>query len=393
MIKERGSRKVEAAVIEDIRRALSRRPGIQATFRRPTTFSFKKPVEVLVFGDDLRVIAGVADQLAARLRQIDGLRDVESSSEPGNPEVVIEFDRERMAALGLDVGEVSRILRHKIHGEVVTRYKERDQQIDVRVRTSGAQELAVDQVGDLVVSQRDRTPVVLAAVAHLGLERGPARIERVDQQRAAVVSANLAGRDLGGVTEEIIGAIRQISIPPTVVIALGGQQEELAASYRSLAFAILLAIFLVYMVMASQFESLLHPFVILLTVPMGLMGAVWALAVTGTAVSVVVLIGTVMLAGIVVNNAIVLIDHVNQRRAAGLSKLAALAAGGRARLRPILMTTATTTIGLLPMALGLGEGAEIRAPLAIAVIGGLLCSTLLTLVVIPCLYDVLDRTN
>jgi HAE1 family hydrophobic/amphiphilic exporter-1 len=176
-------------------------------------------------------------------------------------------------------------------------------------------------------------------------------------------------------------------------VALAGQNRELAESFGSLRFALLLAVFLVYLVMASQFESLLHPFVVMFSMPLAVVGVVAGLAVTGTPMSVMVLIGLVVLAGIVVNNAIVLVDAANQLRRDGRAKREALIEAGRLRLRPILMTTVTTVLGLLPMALGFGEGAEIRAPLAVTLIGGLGCATLLTLVVIPVVYDALDRSE
>jgi HAE1 family hydrophobic/amphiphilic exporter-1 len=180
-------------------------------------------------------------------------------------------------------------------------------------------------------------------------------------------------------------------MPTGLVARLAGQNEEMAVSFRSLQLALLLAVFLVYLVMASQFESLLHPFVIMFTIPLALIGAVFALWITGSTLSVVVFIGLILLAGIVVNNAIVLIDFINQLRERGMEKLEAIVEAGRSRLRPIMMTTLTTVLGLLPLALGLGEGAEVRAPMAITVIGGLTVSTMLTLLVIPVMYAVMDR--
>src|SRR5690606_857308 len=180
-------------------------------------------------------------------------------------------------------------------------------------------------------------------------------------------------------------------MPSGVTAMVSGQNEEMQESFRSMQFALILAVFLVYLVMASQFESLIHPFVILFTIPLALVGAVLGLYVTGTTVNVVAFIGVIMLAGIVVNNAIVLVDLINQLRAEGMEKTAAIMTAGRARLRPILMTTLTTVLGLLPMAIGFGEGAEVRTPMAITVIGGLLTSTILTLVVIPVVYSLLDR--
>jgi HAE1 family hydrophobic/amphiphilic exporter-1 len=227
----------------------------------------------------------------------------------------------------------------------------------------------------------------------VSIGRGPSEVRRIRSQRAAIVSANLSGRDLTGVTEEIRGELQRLSadMPADVTLQLGGQNEEMTTSYNSLAFALGLAVFLVYLVMASEFESFMHPLIILFSVPFGLVGVVFSLLLTNTTVSVMVLLGVIILIGIVVNNAIVLIDYTNQLREEGYSKREALKVAGEVRLRPILMTMLSSVLGLLPMALGWGEGAEIRSPMAIAVIGGMLFSTMLTLIFIPVMYELLDR--
>ena len=206
-----------------------------------------------------------------------------------------------------------------------------------------------------------------------------------------MISANISGRDLGSVSRDIEGVLSSITIPPEVTVELGGQNEELMRSSRNLQLALLLAVFLVYLVMAAQFESFVHPFIILFTVPLGLIGVFTALLLTGYPISIVVFIGVIMLAGIVVNNGIVLIDYINTLRRRGAKKLDAIREASKVRLRPILMTTLTTVLGLVPMAIGLGEGAEIRSPMAITVIGGLLGATILTLLVIPSLYAIVAR--
>ena len=206
-----------------------------------------------------------------------------------------------------------------------------------------------------------------------------------------MVSANLEGRDLGTVSKEIEGKLATLSLPPGTGISLGGQDREMKTSFNSLRFAMLMAVFLVYIVMASQFESLLHPFVILFSIPLGMIGVVYCLYLLAIPLSIVVFIGVIMLAGIMVNNAIVLVDYVNVLRRRGVPRESAIVQAGQVRLRPILMTTMTTVLGLTPMALGFGEGAEIRVPMALTVIAGLLCSTFLTLLVIPAVYALLDR--
>jgi HAE1 family hydrophobic/amphiphilic exporter-1 len=311
--------------------------------------------------------------------------------ESGHPEIQIRFDRERAAALGLAVYEIADRVVDNVRGEVATRYSWHDRKIDVLVRAREEDRSSIKKIRQLLVNPESERPIPLEAVADIVVDTGPGEIRRMDQERVALVTANLAYGDLGSAAQEINSMLDRTAVPPSIGVRLAGQNEEMSMSFRSLQFALLLAVFLVYLVMASQFESFLHPFVILLSIPLALIGAVLALAVTGSTISVVVFIGAILLAGIVVNNAIVLIDLINKLRAKGMAKLDAIMEGGRLRLRPILMTTVTTTLGLLPLALGFGEGAEIRAPMAITVIGGLTVSTLLTLVVIPVVYSALDR--
>jgi HAE1 family hydrophobic/amphiphilic exporter-1 len=274
---------------------------------------------------------------------------------------------------------------------VATRFTEGDREIDIRVRTLEHGRAAVSDVEDLIVAHVDGRPVYLKSVAAIEVTQGPVEIRRIGQRRAAIIGGNLSGRDMGAVAADVRGRLAGLALPAAVTASLSGQEEELQRSFRSLALAMGLAIFLVYLVMASQFESFLHPFVIIFTLPLGAIGVVAALALTGNTINVVAIIGAVMLAGIVVNNAIVLIDAVNQRRRAGMELADALTDAGQARLRPILMTSITTIVALLPMALGLGEGAELRAPLAITVIGGLAVATVLTLIVIPVVYSFFTR--
>ena len=231
----------------------------------------------------------------------------------------------------------------------------------------------------------------LSAVADVTVATGPAEIRRTRQQRVAIVSANLSAGDLGSAVGELKAIVSAVEMPVGVTAAVSGQSDDMKESFRSLQFTMLLAIFLVYLVMASQFESLLHPFVILLTIPLALVGSVWAMFLTGTTVNVVAYIGLIMLAGIVVNQSIVLIDAVNQARERGVAKHDAIIEAARLRLRPIIITKLTTILGLLPMAIGIGEGAEIRKPMAITVIGGVAVASFFTLLVIPVVYSLLDR--
>src|SRR5690606_9121041 len=246
-------------------------------------------------------------------------------------------------------------------------------------------------IRNLIVNPGSSSPVRLSAVADVVPGIGPSEIHRADQVRVAVVSANLRDIDLGTAVQEVRAMVANDPLGAEIGMHIGGQGEELDRSVRSLLFAFGLAVFLVYLVMASQFESLLHPFVILFTIPLALVGAVLALLLTRSAVSVVVFIGLILLVGLVVKNAIILIDKVNQLREAGVAKREALVEGARSRLRPIIMTTLCTLFGFLPLAIAVGAGAEVRSPVAITVIGGLLVATLLTLVVFPVEYGRLAR--
>ncbi len=388
------SRDDETHLINRARERLRDIPDLSILFSRPSYFSFRTPVEVEVNGNDLQTLRLLASEVATRLQKIPGLTDVESSAQEGQPEVQVRFDRRRIAELGTSIQAVGELLRNQLQGDVATELIRQDRTIDIRVRSVQEERTDLDDLGQLIVSPASAAvPVPLDAVATVRVVDGPAEIRRLDQQRAAVISANLSGRDLGGVVRDIEVAIGEIVVPEGFDIGVAGQNEEMLRSFDSLKFALALAVFLVYLVMASQFESLLHPLVIMLTIPLGLVGSALGLVITGQTISVVVLIGLIMLAGIVVNNAIVMVDYINHlRRVQGIEKFAAVLQAGQVRFRPILMTTTTTVLGLLPMAIGLGEGAEIRAPMAIAVIGGLLVSTLLTLIVIPAVYTVVDRS-
>jgi HAE1 family hydrophobic/amphiphilic exporter-1 len=381
----------EEAVMADLREYMEGMPGVQYKFARPTLFTFRTPIEVEVAGYELAHLKRVSTDIARRLEGHPQFADVKSTMESGHPEIQIRFDRDRCAALGLPVWQVADRVVANVRGEVATRYSWHDRKIDVLVRAREEDRSSVERIRKLLVNPESNRPIPLEAVADIVVDTGPGEIRRVDQERVALVTANLSYGDLGGAAGEVEAIISRTPIPAGTIVRLAGQNEEMSTSFKSLQFALLLAVFLVYLVMASQFESFLHPFVIMFTIPLALIGAVFALFVTGSTISVVVLIGAILLAGIVVNNAIVLIDLINQLRAKGMAKMEAIMEGGRLRLRPILMTTLTTTLGLLPLALGFGEGAEIRSPMAITVIGGLTVSTVLTLIVIPVVYSLVDR--
>ncbi len=381
----------EEAAMQELRSRLAGIPGAQYEFSRPSLLTLATPVEVILAGYDLERLDLAASAVRTRMEASGAFKDIRSSIEGGHPEIQILFDQERASQLGLAVRDIADRVVSNVRGDVATRYRLQEKKIDVLVRSVDTRAASIEEVRNLVVNPGSERPVPLSAVAEVRLATGPAEIRRANQERVAVISAAPVSGDLGDATARAQEILSQTTLPVGIMGSVSGQSEEMTQSFRSLGLAFALAVFLVYLVMASQFESLLHPFVILFTIPMGLIGSVWGLYITGTTINSVALIGLIMLAGIVVNNAIVLIDAINQARERGLEKIAAIKLAGRTRLRPILITSVSTIIGLIPMAIGIGEGAEIRRPMAITVIAGNLVATFLTLIVIPVLYATLDR--
>ena len=381
----------EAAAMARLRVALEALPGVQYEFSRPALFTLSTPLEVVLSGYELDRLQAAAAAVRTRMEASGAFTDLRSSIEGGHPEIQILFDQDRASKLGLEVRTLADGVVASLRGDVATRYQLRDKKIDVLVRSVDTRDASIEEVRGLIVNPDADRAVPLAAVADVRLATGPAEIRRAAQERVAVLSATPSGGNLGAATAVAREILASTTLPAGITGSVTGQSEEMQQSFRSLLMAFALAVFLVYLVMASQFESLRHPFVILFTIPMGLIGAVWGLALTGTTVNAVAFIGLILLAGIVVNNAIVLLDAVNQARDRGLPRHDALVLAGRTRLRPILITSVSTILGLVPMAIGLGEGAEVRRPMAITVIGGMLVATVLTLIIIPVLYTLLDR--
>ena len=386
VLKDKANDRLEEATVTSLRKKFEAIPDVQAKFGRPSYFSMKTPIEVVLYGEDLETLRDYSLDLSRDLETIPGLVDVRSSLEAGNPELQVVFNRDQLAALHLDLGSMSSTLQNRVQGAVPTRYKEADRQIDVRIRNQESDRQSVDDVENLVLPGPNGAPIRLVSIADVRIDQGPAEIHRLQQQRAAVVSANLADRGLAAAVNDVRARLAKDPPPQGIAAELAGQQAEMATSFNSLRFALLLAVFLVYLVMAATFESFVHPLIVLFTIPLAIVGVVVGLLVTGTDISVMVLIGVILLIGIVVNNAIVLIDCVNRLRRAGVEKKEAVVRAGHIRLRPIMMSTLTAVLGLIPMAISWGEGSELRAPLAITVFWGLSIATLLTLVVLPAAY-------
>lgn len=362
----------------------------------PSIFSFKTPVEIEIRGYNLQVLKNVTQEVVNLLKNIDGFYNVRSSVKRGNPEIQIQYNREFLAQYKLNIDDISNRIKNFM-GTVSTRYQEQDKSIDILVQLENLENLSVEELENLIITPGENEPKRLKDVAQISRVEGFSEIRRINQQRAALISASLSGVSLSDATEQLRKKLESISLPSDFEFIVGGQNKEMEVSLNSLKFALMLAVFLVYIVLASQFESLLHPFIIIASLPLALVGVIFTLYWLTIPLSIIVYIGFILLVGIVVNNAIVLIDCINQQIAQKLPLEEAIIRAGTLRLRPILMTTLTTILGLLPMtgwiAFGSGEGEEIRAPMAITVISGLASSTLLTLIVIPVIYSLFEKTK
>jgi len=391
MILESSDPRVEADVLARIRARLDEIPDLESRMVRPVLFSFRTPIEVEIHGDNLLELRRMSERVAAVMDAMPELADVETSQRVGAPEVQIEYDREQLSRYGLNIEMVATRVRDAVKGAEASLYNLGDRRIPIVVRFQEDDRREVTDVADFLVNPGGDRPIPLGAVADVTLAEGPSEVRRIDGRRVAVLSANLGSGSLGAAVAALKQAlVREIDWPGGMTFFITGQNQEWERSRASLLLALSLSIFLVYVIMAAQFESLIQPLIIMLTIPLAFFGTVLALKALGISMSVVVFLGMIMLAGIVVNNAIVLVDYINRLKRRGMDRVEAVVTAGTVRLRPILMTTATTVLGLLPMALGLGDGAEIRTPMAIAVISGLLASTALTLLIIPAMYAVVD---
>ncbi|MCX7554473.1 efflux RND transporter permease subunit [Marinicella sp. S1101] len=382
--------RVQSQVLESINAT----PGLQSELKAGQFFDLAKPIEVEFIGNDLELLKENAQKFAKALKQKSYLINIDDGVEVGNPEVQLYFDHEKISALGMNVSVVANTVVDKVLGKVETTVNWQDQKMDLRVRATETQRDSIEDIRNLIINPESDASIRLSDVAEVRVAEGPGFILRRNQDRTVVVSADVSGAALGDAVQQVRKLLNESDIHPLVMTKVTGQNEDLESSNQSMIFALSLAVFLVYMILASQFESFIHPFVILFSVPLAFIGAVWALYISGTSISVVVFIGLIMLAGIVVNNAIVLIDIIKQSIDKGVSKTQAIIEAGQSRIRPIIMTTMTTVLGLLPMVITFGSstaGTEIRAPMAITVIGGLLVSTLLTLIVIPVMFSLLTR--
>ncbi|EEG76833.1 efflux RND transporter permease subunit [Dethiobacter alkaliphilus] len=380
-------------VADEVRQALKTLPGAEITVQASQGMSMGGsgvPVDIMVKGDSLETLRHLTEEIRLIVEGVEGTREAATSFDRGWPELQVTVDREKAAAYGLQSITVANTLRTALSGQVVTRFRTGSQELDVRLFVPEEMRQSISMLQDIEVVNPAGSRIPLGEVADFARATGPVSISRDDQVRSARVTAQLAGRALGPVMADIQRQLDNMELPSGYSIEYAGEQELMADSFDSLWMALALAVLLVYMIMAAQFESLLHPFIIMFALPQTFIGVVLALVITGRTLNVPAFIGVIMLAGIVVNNAIVLVDYINKLRERGLSTREAIYQAGPIRLRPILMTTLTTILGMFPLALGIGSGSETSAPLATVVIGGLAASTVLTLVVVPVIYSLLE---
>ncbi len=343
-----------------------------------------------VRGADLGTIRSLTEEIIQKIKRVKGLEDVQSSVQAEAPELQLVVDRQKAARYQLTIKDVADAVKTAMEGRAATTYREEDQEVDITVRLQDKDRKSVSDLERVIIHTPSKSDIPLKEVAEIKRGVRLREIERRDLNRVAVISGNPSGTSFGQVMEKVKGTLKGIRLPSDHYVVFSEQQEEMDQSFRNLAFALSLSVLFVYMLLASLFESLMYPFIILFAVPLAVVGVFLILFFTGTSISLGVYIGAIMLGGIVVNNSIILVDYMNTLRKRGIPRMEAIVEGGKARLRPILMTAITTILGLLPLAVGLGRGSEIRVPLALTVIGGLTTSTFMTLIVVPVVYSMIE---
>lgn len=380
-------------IADEVRNLVSDIPGAEFSVTGSSSMMMGgggSPISIQIAGDDLEQLELIANDVVALVESVEGTREVTSSIEDGIPEAQITINRNKASLYGLNMATISSTLKTAVQGSVATKYKVDGTEIDVRMVYDTSKSEYLKDIKNITITSPMGVNIPLSEVADISIKQSPTSISRDNQKRVVTVNSSLFGVDMNTAKMAIDQKLKNYPMPDGYSYEFAGEVEEMMESFASLGLALLLAILLVYMVLAAQFESFLHPFTIMFSVPLALTGAILALFVTGRTLSMPSFIGLIMLVGIVVNNAIVLIDYIIQLRQRGYDRTEAILEAGPTRLRPILMTTLTTVLGMIPMALGLGEGGETMSPLATSVIGGLSLSTILTLVVIPLNYTLFD---
>ena len=383
-------------IMADVRRKLNQIPGIKGSAENVAMIGRGQrtvPIQYSIRGPDLASLQKYSQQIVDEFSKLPGIVDVDTSLETGKPEIRVFIDREKAADLGVDAATIAEAINVLISGEVdVTKFKDesRGRRYDVRVRLNEEDRKSPNDLGKIYVRSRDGRLIELASVVKIQEGGGPSVINRVDRQRAITVFAGLENKPMGQAVEELNDIAARV-LPPDYLPKYKGMAETMSESFGYLLFALVLGIIMAYMILAAQFESFIHPFTVLLSMPLSFIGAFGALLLFGKTINIYSFIGLILLMGLVKKNAILLVDYTNTLRERGMPRREALLQAGPVRLRPILMTTFAMVFGMLPVAVGLGEGAETRSPMGIGVIGGLLTSLFLTLVIVPAAYDLFDE--
>ena len=393
LIKLRDRKRSTTKVAEEIRTLVKDVPGAEISVKETSSLDimgFSTPVSVNIKGSELEVLEKISDDFKRIIESVEGTREVKTSLSEAIPEIEVLINKDIAATYGLTTAQIATAVRGAATGVTVTRYKDEGKEIDVVIKASGDVTDNLSNFEQLSITTPSGVNIPLGQVADLSVVRGPVQIYREQQERVVTVTGQIIDRDLGSVTSDVAKKLQEYEMPRGYNYNIGGERKEMVEAFEQLLLALALAVVLIYMVMAAQFESLVYPFIIMFTLPLAFSGGALALFITGKTLGVTALIGVIILAGIVVNNGIVLVDYINVLRKGGKEMLEAVTIAGPIRLRPILMTTLTTILGLVPLALEIGEGAELQSPMAIVVIGGLTLSTILTLVFVPVLYTVFD---
>jgi len=378
-------------IINELRQKIGIYPDAQIKFsEQGFTFTSGSDLTVKISGDSLDELENIANRILILMSEVEGVYDLESSVEDVRPELHLNIDREKANLYGLNTAQIASTVQDALLGRIASIYQEKGKQINIRIRLEEEDRNSIEEVENLLISSSVGLQIPLKEIAEVTVDSGPKGIDRENQQRIVNVSGNISNRFLGKVIQDAQQKLEKLSLPEDYRYEFVGENKEMQESFLQLAMALVLSIILVYMIIAAQFESLLMPLAVMFSVPFSLIGVILALLLTDKSLNVLSYIGIIMLVGIVVNNSIVLIDYINKLRQKGMERKEAIILGGKTRLRPILMTMFTTVLALVPMALGIGEGAELRAPMAITIIGGLTSSTFLSLIIVPIFYTFLD---
>ncbi|BBB90693.1 MAG TPA: efflux RND transporter permease subunit [Methylomusa anaerophila] len=384
------------AITADLREKLNAIPNVKVSILQRSGVGEEKPVQIVAGGDDINVLNEMAEQAQRIMENTPGAVDVVSTFKPGKPDIQVTVDRERAADLGVSTGNIADTLSTMFNGLTVSRFKDGDDQYDVKIRLQEGDRRGMDDLSGIYLnsqykdSQGKSVLVPLSQVTEPVFGTTPSQINRYDRQKEIRLTANLEGTSLGEFNNSFFNEIKKINIPPGYKLGAVGESERMGETFTSMVMALFLSVAFIFFVLAAQFESYIDPFAIMLSLPLAIIGAILGLLVMRSDLSIMSMIGIVMLMGLVTKNAILLIDFAKQRRAQGVERDTALVEAAVIRMRPIMMTTAAMIFGMLPLATGFGPGAEIRAPMAHAIIGGLVTSTILTLVIVPVVYSLMD---